>query len=130
MTSGVIFGDTMTRSVQIDTDLSDKECFLVNFDGSDDFVVNIASGATEFPWVLTEGGDGSTDELTGSIAVGGRVKIKLGGTVAAGDKITSDGSGKGITTTTDTNHYGLIALQAGVLNDLIEAIVFPGMVAG
>lgn len=130
MATGVQFGDTVTKTVKIDSDLSDKEYYLVNLDTSDDQVVNIASDASAVPFVLCEGVDGSSTEGIGTIAVGGRVKVKTGGSVNAGDKLTSDGSGLAIATTTDTNHYGLIALESGASGDIVEALVAPGMVAG
>jgi hypothetical protein len=130
MSTASLFGNTETRTVTIDSDLSSKAGFLVALDTTDDLTVNIASGATAFPFVLTEDGDGSSTAISGSIAIGGRVKVKLGGTVVPGDKITSDGTGKGIKTTTDTNHYGLIMLENGVTGDVKEALVSFGMVAG
>lgn len=129
-TTGVVYGDTVTRSVTMDTDLSDKEYFLANLDTSDEENVDIASDASAFPFVLTDAGDGSSSDYLGAIAIGGRVKVKAGGTIAAGDKLTSDSDGKAVATTTDTNHYGLIALEVGASNDVIEALVAPGMVAG
>lgn len=132
MPTGVQYGDTLTRSVRIESNLSGKEYYLVNIeqDSGEESKVAIASGATKFPFVLCEGFDGSSTAKTGLIAVGGRVKVKVGGTVTADDKLTSDGSGLAITTTTGTNHYGLIALQDGSANDVIEALVSFGMVAG
>lgn len=124
------FGDLVTMTVTIDTDLSDKEYYLVNLETTGEKIVNIAAGATAPVFVLCEGGDGSTTSLKGTIALSGRVKVKLGGTVAAGDKLTSNGSGLAITTTTDTNNFGLIALEDGVANDIIDALVAHGMIAG
>ncbi len=46
-------------------------------------------------------------------------RLELGGTVAAGDRLTSDGSGKGITTTTTGQWIGAVALCAGVTGDEI-----------
>ena len=45
--------------------------------------------------------------------------LELGGTVAIGDKLMSDTSGRGITATT-TNWTVGIASKAGVLGDIIE----------
>jgi hypothetical protein len=45
--------------------------------------------------------------------------LQLGGTVAAGDLLTSDGSGHGITTTTTAQQIGARALQAGVSGQII-----------
>lgn len=46
-------------------------------------------------------------------------ELRLGGTVAAGDLLTSDGSGFGITTTTTAQQIGARAMQAGVSGQII-----------
>jgi hypothetical protein len=46
-------------------------------------------------------------------------ELQLGGTVAAGDLLTSDGSGHGITTTTTAQQIGARAKQAGVSGQII-----------
>ncbi len=46
--------------------------------------------------------------------------LRLGGTVAAGDLLTSDGSGFGITTTTTAQQVGARALMAGVSGQVIS----------
>lgn len=128
MSTGQIYGDTNTRTVTMDSNLTDKEGYAVNLDTTDDNNVNLASGATAFPFVLLDGGDGSSADYIGSVALSGRTKVKLGGTVAPGDKLTSDGNGKWIVTTTGGNHFGAIALQIGVANDVIEVLVTQGIV--
>ena len=130
MTTGVVYGDTVERSVTMDADLSDYEMFLANLDTTDEENVNLATDASAFPFVLTDAGDGSSSKYLGSIAIGGRIKVKAGGTVAPGDKLTSNSASKAVKTTTDTNHYGLIALEIGATDDVIEALVSLGMVAG
>lgn len=129
MPTAQMYGDIVTMTVTIDTNLTDKEYYLVNLESTGEKIVNLAAGATAFPFVLAEGGDGSTTPLKGSIVLSGRVKVKLGGTVAAGDKLTSDGNGKAVTTVTDHNHYGFIALEDGVSGDIIDALVSLGTVS-
>ena len=46
-------------------------------------------------------------------------QLQLGGTVAAGDLLTSDGSGHGITTTTTAQQVGARAKMAGVSGQII-----------
>jgi hypothetical protein len=53
--------------------------------------------------------------------------LELGGTVATGDRLTADSNGKGITTTTDANEWGAIALEAGVSGGLCRVRVEPYM---
>lgn len=57
---------------------------------------------------------------------GGGAKAKLGGTVAAGDLLTSDAAGKLVATTTANDKVIAQALEAGVLNDLIAVNVVIG----
>ena len=130
VTTSQQYGDIETITVNIDTNLSGKEMYLVNLETTGDKVVNLATDASAFPFVLVTGVDGSSTEGIGTIAVGGRVKVKVGGSVTAGAKLTSNGSGLAIATTTDTDHYGLIALEDGSANDVIDALIAPGMVAG
>jgi hypothetical protein len=68
---------------------------------------------------------GTSDELshaTGEVVdmgMGPVHKVTLGGTVAAGDALTSDANGKAIATTTTGNRIIGYAEIAGVLNDVI-----------
>lgn len=129
-TTGEVFGDYRSRSVTMDSDLSAKAGYAVNLDTTDENNVNLASGATAFPFVLLEGYDGSSAKQTGAIArPGSTVLAKLGGTVAPGDKLTSNGSGLWITTVTNHDHYGAIAMQIGAANDEIEVEVALGTVS-
>ena len=128
--TGEVFGDYVSRSVTMDSDLSAKAGYAVNLDTTDENNVNLASGATAgFPFVLIEGADGSVAKADGTIARRGTVIAKLGGTVAPGDRLTSDGSGLWIATTTDHQFYGCIAMQIGAANDEIEVEVERGMVS-
>lgn len=58
----------------------------------------------------------------------GIAKVKAGGTIAAGDKITSDANGKGIVTTTAGHHYIGFAKTAAVADDLFAVHIQPGNV--
>ncbi len=53
------------------------------------------------------------------------VLLVLGGTVAAGDRLKSDADGKGVTTVTNLDEYGAIAMVDGVLNDVIPVQCVP-----
>lgn len=69
------------------------------------------------------------DTPAGSVAavlVDGAVPVKLGGTVAAGDFITAGAGGVGVA---GTGRVVGIALQAGVVGDVIDVLVQPGKVA-
>ena len=79
---------------------------------------------------------GTTDSLgadasspTG-IALDGIGQVRLGGSVDPGDYLTSDGNSKAITAapTASTNKYTIgQALQGGVLNDVIDYRIVPGL---
>lgn len=63
---------------------------------------------------------------TGAIAqvrVLGISKVLAGGTIAAGDRLTSDSAGKAIATTTAGNVIVGTALTAGVANDVISVLL-------
>lgn len=129
MSSGQTFGDQKTRTITMDSNLSNKEGYAVAMDATDDDNVNLLEAATFIPFVLLDCGNGATSKYTGSIALGGRVKVKLGGTVAPGDKLTATTGGVFIKTTTDKDNYGAIAMQIGASGDLCEALVVQGMVS-
>lgn len=126
--SGVVTGTPETRTVNIDSDLSDKEFYAVSIVDAVEDTVNLLAAATAIPFILAEGGDGSTTATLGTIVTGGRSKVKLGGTVAAGDKLTATTGGKWIATTTENDNFGAIAEKAGVANDIIAVTVTQGTV--
>lgn len=130
MPSGVQYGEMVTRTVTMDSDLSAKAYYAVNLDTTDEENVDIAADATKFPFLLVEGAAGASGaKKNGTIALSGRGKVIAGGTIAPGDKLTSDGSGKWITTVTDHQHYGAIALEIGAANDIIEVLLVQGEVS-
>ncbi len=60
--------------------------------------------------------------------VGGGAKVLLGDTVAFGDLITSDSAGKGVATVTAGDRYVAMALEDGVVGDLIAVDVVMGLI--
>lgn len=62
------------------------------------------------------------------IARDGLARVVYGGTVAAGDLLTSDASGNAVVTTTQGNRYLGIAEVAGVSGDIGIVLVCPGIV--
>jgi hypothetical protein len=53
-------------------------------------------------------------------------KAVCGGTVAVGDKVKVDATGKVITTTTALDKVVGIAVSGGVVNDIIDVLLTPG----
>lgn len=62
--------------------------------------------------------------VAGSVRVDGVSKVRYGGTVAAGDRLTSDASGNAIVATTGKQVCG-IALVAGVSGDIGTIFLSP-----
>lgn len=125
--TGVVFGKLQTKTVILDSNLTDKEYFFVTFDTTDDNVVNIGAGATLPLYVLAEGGDGSSTARVGTVVLPGVLcKVKAGGSITAGDYLTSDGSGKAINASTGDN-YGAVAVEGGANGDLILAVTAIGI---
>lgn len=62
------------------------------------------------------------------VARGDLARVFYGGTVAAGDLLTSDSSGNAVVTTTQGNRYVGIAEVAGVSGDIGVVLVCPGIV--
>ena len=100
-------------------DLSEKQYFVVDQTG--DNKVDLAAAATDFVLGAVQNkpkkGEASQVILSGRTA-----KVKLGGTVSRGDRLTSDSAGKAIKTVTEDNLTFGEAIQAGVADDLIEYV--------
>lgn len=97
---------------------------------ADGIAVKIASGQVV---VATAATDKIIGVTLGAIAAGetgtirlrsgaGTAKVKLGGTVAVGDAVTSNGAGALITTVIAGNQVVGQALEAGVSGDIIEVM--------
>ena len=87
-------------------------------------------------------GTGTTDPIVGiaylsyekfiaegclvSVQYNGIASVKLGGTVAPGDKITSDATGAGVTAAAGDNIVGC-AIEGGSAGQIISVIVNPGI---
>jgi len=57
------------------------------------------------------------------VRVLGVAKVLGGGTVTEGDKVTTDGDGKGVTASSDADHIIGVALEAGALDTLFEVLL-------
>ena len=92
--------------------------YVIVTHGTADYAVKAATGATV---ALV----GTTDELgklsNGRVDVctGGTPEVALGGTVAAGDPLTSDASGKAVKATAAGNRILGFALVSGASGDII-----------
>lgn len=100
--------------------------FLIVKPGAADMSCLVAAGPAEK--LL-----GTSDELNHvagevvDVSVSPIAKVCLGGTVAAGDALTSDANGKAVVTTTTGHRIIGFAEVPGVLNDVITYIRAPGV---
>lgn len=92
--------------------------YVIVTHGTADYAVKAATGATV---ALV----GTTDELGKlsngrvDVSTGGIPEVALGGTVAAGDPLTSDASGKAVKATAAGNRILGFALVSGASGDII-----------
>lgn len=121
--------DPKTMTVRIDTNLADKEYYFVNFDATDDNVVNLAADQSLPPFILWEGADGSTNEKVGSVLIPGAIgKLKIAEAVTAGKFLVPTAAGLGEVADAAGERYGAIALENGAANDIIRVVVVIGEV--
>jgi hypothetical protein len=124
-----ILTDPKSMTVRIDTDLASKEYHFVNFDVTDDNVVNLAVDQSLPPYILLEGYDGSAGERVGSVALPGSItKLKLGEAVTSGKFLVPTASGTGEIADSAGERYGAIALENGASGDIIRVVVAIGEV--
>lgn len=69
---------------------------------------------------------GAEDLRRVDVTHGGIPGVKLGGTVSAGDPITSDTDGLGVAAAAGNRHIGY-ALADGVSGDIIDVLFAPGL---
>lgn len=109
------------ESKKAGADLSAKQFYLVKSNTAvEDGVVLAAAATDEIMGVLMDKPASGEWGAVAMISKGGKAPVKYGGTVAKGDKLTSDASGLAITTTTAGNKVIGIAVKAGVANDIGE----------
>jgi hypothetical protein len=102
--------------------------------GTADYAVLQADGPTTAAKII-----GVTTEIASStgeridVVLQGIVDLKLGGTVARGDLITSDVNGNGVTAAPSAgtnNRIVGIAIISGVVGDLIPVFLAQGLIQG
>lgn len=100
--------------------------------GAADYGVLAAAAATDKIIGISTEIDASTGERT-DVVHEGIADLKLGGTVARGDLLTSDASGQGVTAAPaagSNNRVGAMALFSGVVGDIIPVKVLQGSLQG
>jgi hypothetical protein len=108
------------RTFKAGADLSAKQYFIVKQDTVQETVV-LASAATDVLVGVLQNKPKSGENAEVCLrSAGGTSKIKLGGTVSAGDHLTADSNGKAVATTTGADEVIGRALFDGVDGDVIE----------
>lgn len=104
--------------------LAGKVHYIVKYD-TNGAIVLAAAATDKILGVLRE--DGASGKPV-TVQFGGVGKVIAGGTIAAGDLLTSDGSGQAVATTSAGNRIIGIALMAADSGDIISAALMPGSV--
>jgi hypothetical protein len=102
-------------------DLSTKQYLFVMLNGSGQIATAVAGSAAtgvlqDKPNVAGHGGN---------VAVGGVSKIYAGGTITAGNRVSSDANGAAIASTAASGSQLGQALTSGVAGDLISVLLLP-----
>lgn len=95
--------------------------------GADNEHVSVsAAGATDKSVGIAMSAATVADQFTEVAVMGGGAKLKLAGTVAFGDKVTSNASGLGVVAASNDHVVG-VAMEAGVSGDIIQIVVALSM---
>lgn len=100
--------------------------------GAADYGVLQGAAATDKIIGITTEVDASTGERT-DVVLEGIADLKLGGTVARGDLLTSDATGQGVAAAPATGanaRIGAMAIISGVIGDIIPVKVIQGSFQG
>jgi Uncharacterized conserved protein (DUF2190) len=94
---------------------------------SADFAVVLAAAGTDQVVGVIKEENTSGNPVT--VQYGGISKVLAGGTISAGNRLTSDGSGKAVATTTAGDKVFGVALMAADSGDIISVLLVTGHVA-
>ena len=107
-------------------DLSDKLYYLAKVDTDGDII--LASAGTDS--VLGAISETAAQDHPVTVQFGGIAKVIAGAAITAGARVTSDGNGKAVSTTTAGDRVCGIALwAAGAANEIIPVALVPGHIA-
>jgi len=112
--------DGPRRSYLAKVDLSTKQFYIVKLD-TDQTKVDLCAAATSF--IIGTLVNAPKINEVAEVAMrhgGGTAKVKCGGSITAGNDLTSDSAGKAVATTTPGDEVFGRALQDGDTNDVIE----------
>ena len=91
-----------------------------------------AANGTDKPIGILQNKPAAVDRAASIATIGSISKLVIGEQIDEGEALKPDSTGRGVGTTTDTDHYGAIALTTGgAANAVIEVLVTgPQMHAG
>lgn len=101
--------------------------YLIVKHGTADQTCALATAATDALIGAADGLDRASGEPV-DVQVGAFGLVRLGGTVTRGAALTADAASKAVATTTAGNSYIGFAEQSGVVDDVIQFRVAPGLV--
>lgn len=110
---------TPHKNFNAGADLSANQFRFVKFDGSGDLIA--ATAASDIVGIQAD--KPTSGKAVGLVKTSDTAKLKIGGTVTVGAKLQSDANARGIVTTAAGQIYGAKALQAGVIDDIINVEV-------
>jgi hypothetical protein len=96
--------------------------------GADNKHASVASAATDKQFGIAMCDVTTAEDVVEVAMPGGGAKGLAGGTISAGDLLTSDGNGKLVATTTAGNRYIAMAMEDAVENDLFSVEVVAGLI--
>lgn len=106
-------------SVQASTDLSSNQYMFVFVNSSGQLAASAVDG--DIVGVLQD--KPAAQGRAGNVAFAGRTKIKLGGTVAAGNRVTSDASGNAIAIASGSAVSAGVALTSGTNGQIVDMLI-------
>ena len=96
-----------------------KDRFLTPDDGSGNTPTVVGAQSTELP-IGIQTNKPDIGEPVGVAPIGIAALLKIGATVAFGDFLKPDSTGRGVPTAGAGELYGAVALQDGAVNDIIN----------
>lgn len=115
----------VTGSLAAAADLSGSQFCFAKVTAAD--TVNITTAATDFAVGVIQNKPTSGQAV--QLGHLGITKVKAGAGITAGDRLTSDSSGRAIATTTSGNRYYAIATQTvTTANQLVSAVLVNGTI--
>jgi len=97
---------------------------LVTFGAADGEVVAATAVTDTLIGVAEQIGSRDNDRV--DVVIGGIAEANAGGNITRGDILTTDGSGRAVTSAAGTDRIVGIAMQNGVVGDVIDILITQG----